>query len=81
MSSKPATASALLDALEAWGDEPVVAPVKLVDGRLPEVPASRFSGGWRPLAYGVATFFGLWAIALAWIWWGGGGPNFIYAEF
>lgn len=81
MSRTPLSISRVLDGLQAWGEEPVVAPARPVDGHQPPVPVGRFEGwGWS-LGRALVTFAVLWGITFAHLWSTGGGVHFIYAEF
>ncbi len=81
MSPRPVSVSRVLDLLQSWGAQPVVNPVKLVDGRLPEVPPHPWDEPRLALPLLVLTILMLTAIFLAWLLAPSGGTSFIYENF
>jgi hypothetical protein len=81
MSPRPVSASSILDGLQAWGDQPVVNPVKLKEGVRPaparDVPQSpaRFAG------LVLCALAALTAILFFWLLSASGVAQFIYAQF
>jgi len=75
------TISTVLDAVQGWGVQPAVNPVKLVDGRLPEVPPGPWDGvrGFVPVA--LATLAILALLLLIFLLAKPGGGGFIYENF
>jgi hypothetical protein len=81
MSLKRVSVSRTLDDLQAWGDQPVVNPVKLVDGRLPEVVEQRWDQPRWSVPLALLAVAMLAAILVAWFTASTGGPGFIYENF
>lgn len=81
MSLKRASVSHILDALQAWGEQPVVNPVKLVDGRLPVLPDQPWDQPRWFLPLTLITLAMLAAVLVAWLTASAGGPGFIYENF
>lgn len=79
MSSRPVSASSVLDWLQASGDQPVVNPVKLKDTVSPARSAPQ--GPARFAGLMLCAFAALTAILFVWLLSIAGGAGFIYAQF
>ena len=80
MSVKPWSISQLRDRLQAWGEPPVVNPVKLVDGTLPVDPPGQDTW-WATLLWGVAAALVVVLIVMVFVVSPPAPVHFLYADF
>ncbi len=81
MSSRRASLSSVLDRLQAWGDPPVVNPVRASARVTPPKPPEGPRSPARLAGLALWTFLALTAILVVWLVTTSAGTGFIYAQF